>query len=113
MAARCLEQASRAFDVGAHKWGRIQNRPVHLGFGCEIDNGVKRILGKHAVDIAYGCNIASHKAISRISSHVFEVSKIPGVSQQIEIQHADVFASFENVANKAGANKTRAARNEN
>ena len=83
-----------------------------MGFGREIDNGVKLMLGHeliHLVGIG-DVGLEEFVAIAVRLGQTVEIGKVAGVGQDINIRDVSRLVMFQNVANKVAANETAAAR---
>ena len=83
-----------------------------MGFGCEIDDGVKLVLGHELIHLVGIGNVSLEElvAIAVRLSQTVEVGKVAGVGQDINIRDVSRLVMFQNVANKVAANETAAAR---
>jgi hypothetical protein len=83
-----------------------------MGFGGEIDDGVKLVLGHELIHlIGIGdVGLEEFVAIAVLLGHAVEVGKVAGVGQDIDIREVSRLVMSQNVANKVAANETAAAR---
>ena len=83
-----------------------------MGFGGEIDDGVKLVLGHELIHlIGIGdVGLEEFVTIAMCLGHALEVGKVAGVGQDINIRDVSRLVMFQNVANKVAANETAAAR---
>ena len=83
-----------------------------MGFGREIDNGVKLVLGHELIHLVGIGNVSLEKfvAIAMRLGQTVEIGKVASVGQDINIRDVSRLVMFQNVANKVAANETAAAR---
>ena len=83
-----------------------------MGFGREIDNGVKLVLGHELIHLVGIGNVSLEEfvAIAARFRYTVEVSKVAGIGQYVDIRDVSRLVMFQNVANKVAANETAAAR---
>jgi len=83
-----------------------------MGFGREIDNGVKLVLGHELIHLVGIGNVGLEEfvAIAVRLGQTVEIGKVASVGQDINIRDVSRLVMFQNVANKVAANETAAAR---
>jgi len=83
-----------------------------MGFGREIDDGVKLVLGHELIHLVGIGNVSLEKfvAIAMRLGQTVEIGKVASVGQGINIRDVSRLVMFQNVANKVAANETAAAR---
>jgi hypothetical protein len=83
-----------------------------MGFGREIDDGVKLVLGHELIHLVGIGNVSLEKfvAIAMRLGQTVEIGKVASVGQDINIRDVSRLVMFQNVANKVAANETAAAR---
>ena len=84
-----------------------------MGFGREIDDGVKLMLGHELIHLVGIGNVSLEEfvAIAVRLRQTLEIGKVASVGQDINIRDVSRLVMFQNVANKVAANETAAARN--
>ena len=83
-----------------------------MGFGREINDRVKLVLGHELIHLVGIGNVSLEEfvAIAMRLDQTVEVGKVAGVGQDINIRDVSRLVMFQNVANKVAANETAAAR---
>jgi len=83
-----------------------------MGFGREIDNGVKLVLGHELIHLVGIGNVGLEEfvAIAVRLGQTVEIGKVASVGQDVNIRDVSRLVMFQNVANKVAANETAAAR---
>ncbi len=83
-----------------------------MGFGREIDNGVKLVLGHELIHLVGIGNVGLEEfvAIAVCLGHTVEIGKVASVGQDVNIRDVSRLVMFQNVANKVAADETAAAR---
>jgi hypothetical protein len=112
MSAGAIEQHTGADHVSVNEIQRRINAAIDMGFGREINNGVKWMLGHELIHLVGIGNVSLEElvAIAVRLSQTVEVGKVAGVGQDINIRDVSRLVMFQNVANKVAANETAAAR---
>src|SRR5215510_13649056 len=78
-----------------------------MGFSRKINDTIELVLLKQFLNFSGVRNITSHELVARIAGNSFQITKIACVRQQVVIHYTHIGARSKDVANEAGANKTR------
>ena len=107
-----IKQHTGADHVSVNEIQRRINAAIDMGFGREINNGVKWMLGHELVHLVGIGNVSLEEfvAVAVRLGQTVEVGKVAGVGQDINIRDVSRLVMFQNVANKVAANETAAAR---
>src|SRR5262245_10026315 len=108
-----LKQTTRAFDIRADKWSRIQDRAIHVCLSCKIYDRVEVMPRKQVLHLTSGSDVTANKLISRIFRHFFQIAEIPRIREQVVVDDLNAGTIAKNISHEAGANEACAAREKN
>src|SRR5689334_21648443 len=81
----CVQQRCCSKHICFYKRKRIDNRSVDMTFSCKMNNSVKVIFLKQAINKPFVIDITLFKSIISGVLYIPEVFKITGVSKKIKV----------------------------
>ena len=88
MTAARFQQIERADDIGVDEVGRRLDRTVDMGFGRQVNHGVRVEIGKHAIDRRAIANVRLHETVAVVAGDLAQRIEIAGISELVDV--ADV-----------------------
>ncbi len=107
VAAHGFEQPEGAEHVGLDEVLGPVDGAVHVGFGREVDDGARLVLGQQAVDQRAVADVALHEDVVRIALERRQGLEVAGIGQLVEVDDGLV-ALREPVENEIGADEAGA-----
>ncbi len=104
------EQRVRSRNVGSDEGCVVLDGAVHVGFGGQVQDGVY-VTDKLAHE-ARVADVTVDEPVARILVHALQVVQIPGVREEIEVDHLHVRALLEEITDEVGADEARSTGDE-
>ena len=101
----------RSEDVGTQKRFGIQNRPVDVGFGREVDDRIDPVAGCRRNRIGV-TDISSQEAVTGSFADIGEVIAAARVGQGVEVRHLDLGPLSNQQADEMRSDEPRSAGHE-
>src|SRR5687768_8597599 len=83
-----------------------------MRLGCKVDDRVDPRVFKNLRDVFSSGNVSSNKLVSGIVLNFRNVLQIPGIGEEIEVNHLDLRSIPQNVSNETGTDKSCSTGNE-
>ena len=114
MPSGAIEQDIRPDNISMNEVLRGINAPVDVRFRSKIDNCVKMALSHKRVHLVRICNIGFEKfvTLAMFFRHAGQISQIPGVSEDIDVDHRSRLVMLQEISDKVTPNKSTATRNQ-
>src|SRR5262252_8620023 len=87
--SRLLQKALSADDVRSQERTWIFDGTIDVCFRGKVHDGVDAMLIEDRGDLFGICDVGFDERVPRIGSDLFDIAKISGVGQQIQIYDAD------------------------
>ena len=85
-----LQQGKSSHHVGTGKGKWILDAPVHMAFGCQVDDTINTILPHQSLHFFKIADVGFYKCIIRLVLNIFQVSQITCISQFVKIDNVIV-----------------------
>ena len=106
---RAVEHVNRAHHIGVGEDARVGDGAVHVRLGREIDDVVRVVLLEQRGDALGIANVDLLERIARVILDISKVLQVASVSQDVDIDDADVIVSLEHIQNEVGTDETSTA----
>src|SRR5439155_2152312 len=104
-----VQQDLRAEDIGADEGPGVENAPVHVAFGGEVDEHVDPATHSVAHSVAVG-DVAVDELVARVVRHGGEIGKVAGVGKAVKVDDLQLRIGFQQVVNEIAADEAAASR---
>src|SRR4051812_28209331 len=110
MTPGAIEQDTGPDDVGVNEVQGVVDASVNVGFGREIDDGVKRLVGHERIYLVGICDIGFEKIITlaMFLGDSVQVREVSGISEDIDIAHRSRLVMLQNIPNKVAPDEATA-----
>ena len=105
-----VEQDVGAVDVGQDELAGVVDRPVDVGLGGEVDDGLDP--GEEAPDQVPVPDVAHDEFVAGVLLDVAEVVQVPGVGQLVQVDDPRLLVAAQEKADEVAADEARPARDE-
>jgi hypothetical protein len=111
LAGRVQEDPS-PLDIRPDEIVRLQDGPVHVGLGGEVDDGLDPVSLQDLRHHLLVANVAAHEDVAGVAREVRQVARVSGVGQLVEIHDSDGRVGGEEVADEIRADESHPARHQ-
>ena len=105
-----VEEGVGAVDVGQDELAGVVDRPVDVGLGGEVDDGLDA--GEEAADQVPVADVAEDEFVAGVVLDVLEVVEVPGIGQLVQVDDLRLLVAAEEEADEVAADEARPARDE-
>ena len=105
-----LEEHVRAVDVRQHELARVDDAPVDVRLGREVDDGLRP--GRQGPRELPVADVPPHELVARIAVDVLQVVEVSRVGELVQVDDADAGNPAEEEADEMAADESRASGHE-